>query len=89
MTAESIISLWGPLGLIAVLFVLLLKWVMKTHERTVEAHMAGAEAAKVSTDVIRKNTEAVNSLSTDIKLLRQSIVVMEKGQKVWARKSSS
>ena len=51
--------------------------------------MAGAEAAKVSTDVIRKNTEAVNSLSTDIKLLRQSIVVMEKGQKVWARKSSS
>ncbi len=87
MTAESLISLWGPLGLIAVLFVVLLKWVLNTHERTVEAHMAGAEAAKASTAVIERNTDAVNNLSTDIKLLRQNIVAIEKGQKAWSKRS--
>ena len=86
MDIESWMKIYGPLVLFAVLFIVLLRWVLSTHERTVEAHMAGAEAARASAEVIKKNTEAVNDLCTDIKLLRQTINTREK---TWSKRSSS
>lgn len=88
MEWADIIRIWGPLGLIAALFVLLLRWVLDNMRSMIEVSHAGTEAARASTEVIRNVTEAMKDNTHKLDLVHNRLANLEKGQKRgWEKKS--